>query len=497
MGIKKLLSIAGLGLFAVVSAAAGVALAKKPQAEAVKATDDDKLFSVVIDLGDIPTFSNFHKPELHYYGTSIDKYAELHLLNGTYYTTTVSYCSTEQTIDHLQFLYKQEEYGNPDVDKWSTPYEMSVTADYVYHFAFDGTWSGDNWNITKDTWDGVPRVRGTNIADTNMVADVAAKTYKATITVPEATLATDTYQIFFGKWNFGAVRTSSVNAHLDDYTLNSFKFKSAGTYDIICYNSYEDDGIFGIKDYYGPTNDYIYYVTESDNPTVDYIYTFGGSEQFGAWPGKKLTDSEGHPVSGVEEVTRNGVLHFQGSETPHLIYKIEVQIGYPVGDDMFQLNNGSSSKSADRALSGREAYWWTGNGESDACAGLNFLLELEDARNEAKDYAVCNISKETATILVNRYNSMGAFIQATYIDCSKVYTYDPQDKSQQTLVSVHAIMVKLSEISGVDLAGGFRASTTFQGVLDSSTLMIVVAIIGITSISTVGIILVIKKRKHN
>ena len=157
--MKLKFAIATFGLAAILGLGVGSGL-KAHKVETAKAVDDDKMISVVIDLNDALGYDKFHKPEVHYYGTGIDKYEDLHQLTGTYYTANLPYISASQTIDHIQFLFKQGTQGVDEVDKWSNSIELSVTQWYVYHFAFAGTWTGDNWDVTKDSWNGQARVRG-------------------------------------------------------------------------------------------------------------------------------------------------------------------------------------------------------------------------------------------------------------------------------------------------------------------------------------------------
>lgn len=480
----KLKFAIALGLATFLGLGVGVGL-KAHKAEIAKADADDAMFTVVIDLADAVGYTDFHKPEVHVYDaatSSIDKYEDLHQLSGTYYTANLTYKSGTQTVDHVQFLFKQ----TADANKWSNTIELTPTASYVYHFAFQNSWTGDNWDVAKDSWSGLPRVRGNDIADTNFTANVATKTYK--VSNLELTAGT-TYQIFFGKWGFGAVRETSVNNYLDNYSLNSFDIQFDGTYDIIAHNDYSDGGIFEIKMHSPADTRYIYYVLENNTPTTDYIYTWGGNEQFGAWPGTQITS-----VIGVEEVTGGGVLHFQGSETPKLIYKIPVQVGYPVGDEYFKFNNNDTMETATRPINGHSAYWWSGDANADAGYSIDLLVEAEEIRNLATDTSVCNISKSDATSIVNTYLSLGSYMQETYIDCTTVYTHKRDGSDGNELVTYREVIEQLAKIAEIDLS----PSNNIFGIKTMNKVDVAIVIVVVASISAIALCaFVIRKRKEN
>ena len=91
MKIKHILASMGLTMMCGIGALVG--LTHVNEMKMAKADADDEMISVVIDLGAIPTYDKFHKPEVHYYDasySSIDKYEELHQLNGTYYTANLT-----------------------------------------------------------------------------------------------------------------------------------------------------------------------------------------------------------------------------------------------------------------------------------------------------------------------------------------------------------------------------------------------------------------------
>lgn len=485
MKVKHVLASLGLALTTAFAVAVGVA--PKHEAKSVKADEpDDKMISVVIDLNDAVGYEDFHKPEVHYYGSGIDSYADLHQLTGTYYTANLTYRSSDQSIDNIQFLFKQ--YA---VDKWSNSLEITCKASYVYHFAFTKEWVGDNWQISKDSWEGQPRVRGTNIGDTNFTANISDKSYKVTVTIPsEGFSESNTYQVFFGKWGFGAFRATSVEDYMGEYTLNHFTLKSAGTYDVFIYNTYEDGGIMELKMHRAANETYVYYVLENNVATNDYIYAYGGSEQFGSWPGTKVAE-----VENVEVIFGNGVIHFQDKATSVLVYKIPVTIGYPTGDIFFKLNNNNDWQSEQRELKSRQAFWYTGDLSDSAAFAIEFLVAAEAIRNAAEDYSVCNVSKSDADTLVTRYISAGSYTQETFIDCTKVLTHKKDGSEGEELVSYRDVMEELAKIAGRELPGSKYNNNTFEFDSNNGILMIVIISTCVVSAIALGTLLILKKKR--
>ena len=451
----------------------------------------DCMFAIVIDFGTLTEYADFHNPEVHCYDAAYDtfsKYAPLHQLAGTVYTVNMTY-NHNVGVNTIEFLFKTTD----NADVFSETLAINPNNDSAWVFNFNGEWSDkdiNKWDIVRKNF-GTPRIRGGGISpDQDFSVDVSREMFYATVTVTDSTSST---QIYFGDWNYGAVRAASVAKYCTDYSLNSFKLEE-GTYDIFGYNSYEDGGIFEIKKHGELVDGSIYYVTESGEATNDYIYSWGGIEQFGPFPGTKITD-----VTDVEEITGNGIVHFQGGDAK-LIYEIPVKMNYPLGDEMFLFNNGTDEyKSDERELVNESAYWWTGAANNDAHEAMEFITIVETFRNSATDYSICNIAKSNAQTLVNVYNSFSKDVQETYIDCSTVYTWADETKTSETMITYKAIMERLALIAGVELSntGSGRQVIDNAQNIEASSLIAVVGIIAIISISSIAVLLVVKKIKNN
>lgn len=234
-------------------------------------------------------------------------------------------------------------------------------------------------------------------------------------------------------------------------------------------------------------------MTNSGEATNDCIYSWGGSNQFGAFPGTKITE-----ITGAKEVT-GGVLHFQGGSDKKLIYKIPLQAGYPTGDNMFMFNNGTSEyKSDERSIMATATYWWTGPANMEATKGLEFLIEAEAIRNAAEKHSVCNISREDAKTIVNYYNNnIGSDVRARYVDTSSTYTWVSSDMSDSTLVNYRDIIIRLPSIAGSTYVAGSSIINLGNHPNFDATVPTILAVIVVTGAIATATLIILKKRKHN
>lgn len=504
MKLKKLFSAIGLGLFAVASVSAGVlAFAKGPRMEMARADNpDDKMFTVIIDMGDAAGYDGFNSPEVHCYdavGGSFDKYQMLHQVTGTYYTGTLTYRSADQSVDTIEFLFKQN-----SEDKFSTSLSVTPLPGTACRFAYNNSWSQDpsqgnryEWELTKEgTWDNL-RFQyygsGLNNITASFEPNVADKSYKATFTIAQEDFnPSDSGQIYFGGWGLGALRQSSVDAYTTDFTLNSFNLAMAGQFDLIVRDNYSDSGIMELK-FYSESREYIYLV--GVNITEDtYVYTFGesGYKEFGNHPGTALKD-----IVSAEEI--HGDLKFQGEE--YNIWRLEVNMYYPKADHIIlsQLNEHGivGTQTADMLLIRGSAYWFSYDEDYHndlAGASLKFLFDTEAIRKAATDQSVCDVTTEQAEDIVSTYQSLGTFMQTTYIDCTYVNTWADETRTSKAYVSYRAVIERLAKIANINLTPSRDVDS--KSYVNNSSLM--VTIIAIATISAAGVValILIRRRKH-
>ena len=491
--------IASLSLATVTAFGLAAGLSAKQEAKAVKA-DDPKTwgFGVVLDASTIPDdwraqCSNFR---FHVWGTGVNETFSMHQVGPSdLYTVNVSFTDA-QSVSGGQFIFSQGE------DKYSqdASFGYSKSSDFFGYMSwkFSNSWSEGKWALSNQTWsraqisyyDSEGASHNTEMTynplnncfhfDNFLVND---KNVSKTISVLIGGSWNYTYRAIY---NYSAVATGSGDWFMldegayDIYINNEFKVESVSS-----------GGIIEIKKYEGPNSGYIYYVSNSASATTDYIYSWGADEQFGAFPGTAIAS-----VTGVEEMTGNGVIHFQGGDTAKLIYKIPVTIGYPSGDTTFMFNNGSGDyKSEERALVDGAAYWWTGIPNTDAGEAIEFLAFAEDIRNHAEDTSVCNISAANAALIVNGYNALDDSLAATYIDGTTVYTYRRDGESGNELVSYRVVVEQLGKIANITVDGAV-SSYRFD-ILSGSNLSIVIISVATVSALAATLFFVFKKKKQN
>lgn len=515
MKLKRLFSAIGLGLFAVTSVAAGVlAFAKGPKMEVAKADGNTWMFAVTLDATAIETEYDVSNIRVHTWGNK-DTTVALHQTGQDHiYSTNLPYAD-EDRVTGLQFIFYQTDTGNPSNtgDKHSIDLninaegeeEISKTKNNGISFSWVSTtsWSGDKWTADTRSYCFPKLGYRANISDPDTDYDFEIDATNARYIVRNLTILARYNDLLTFKYPSADNRFNPVEM-FDKVTLdytdgvtssdNWTYLNEPGTYDVIIQNSFDGDGIITIVKQEAADDTWLYYVTESASATTDYIYSWGGSEQFGAFPGTSIASLV--TAGEAEEMTGNGVVHFQGGETAKLIYKINISKGYPTGDLMFMFDNGTSEyKSAERLIQNEHAYWWTGEANHDAAQAINFIYILESRRNAVADTSICNIIEANATVIINAYNVFDESIRETYIDCTTIYTWANKEKSGNTLVTVRAIVEQLAEMYNKPLVG--TNSTVSFGFQNNTTLLVTMIFV-ITVVSAAGIValVIIRKRKH-
>ena len=512
MKLKKLFSVIGLGLFAVASVSAGVlAFAKGPRMEMAKADPepDDSIVTFILNLGEATGYDGFNSPEVHIQdttGTSIDKYQMMHKVTGNYYMASITYRSADQDANYLEFLFKQN-----SEDKWSTSAAISLSgnSNKVMLCSYNNTWAPDGeqpthgyeWELTTNAWTSTRfQYYGdgdNNIQNVSFTPDIASKTFKATFEVVDKEGAEfdpdDLGQVFFGTWGLAAFRQASVDEYMNDYTTNSFKLLSAGKYDIILHNEFADGGVFELKKYTA-SEEYIYLVGEDISPeTAIYSFGEGGFKGYGDWPGTRLKN-----VAGAVQV--QGDLKYQG--TTKYIWKVTLEIGYPKADHIILASVNEFDvvglQTGDMPLARKRSFHFVQDlDDHDDLEGaaIDWLLETEAVRKAATNESVCSVSKENAVHAVNIYQSLGAYMQSEYVDCTLVNTWTDNTKTAKGYVSYRKVVEQLAKIAEIDLG---ETNTTVSFGYKTNETMLIAVISVITTISVAGVValVVIRKRKH-
>ena len=516
MKLKRLFSVLGLGLFAVASVSAGaIAFAKGPKMEQAKADGNTWMFSVTLKATNLEEAYDVSNIRIHTWGNK-DTTVALHPSGQEHVYTVNLPFGDDDYVTGCQFIFYQTDSGNPSNsgDKYSNNLnvnaegqdQLSKTENNGISFSWvgktdwsDGKWTADSRSYCypklgyqADTLSAeVPYDFEIDAANARYIyRNIEILERYQDILVFRFPSADNSIQSFEMLDKIGISNTEGTSGSVNWTYLNS-----AGTFDVIIGNSFDGTGIISIKKQEAAEETWIYYVTDSASATTDYIYSWGGSEQFTAFPGTSIADLVA--ADKAEEMTGNGVVHFQGGETAKLIYKINISKGYPTGDLMFMFNNGTSSyKSAERLIQNEHAYWWTGEANHDAAQAINFIEILESRRNAVADTSICNIIEANATVIINAYNAFDAGIRETYIECTTIYTWADKEKTGNTLVTVRDIMEQLAEKWNKPLAG--TSSTVNFGFQNNQTALVAI-IIAVISASVAGAVAlaILKKRKHN
>lgn len=509
MKFKHVVASLSLAMFTAFGVAAGLSM--KKEAKSVAAEGEKWMVTICFD-NTIPETSEMwgyiENQKVNFWGTNVtynDSVQSFHQSGREHFYTVNVVFTSSQTVSGMQINFTEN-----GVKKESQDINIELDSSSngrVYSFSFiEGEWVDGKWPVQNHGYQ-IPKgkfgpAEEEQKVEKTFVPDPESASYYIKDLVVDVTGSNVCYAKFspfsydLHEWGdtYNAIREESK--YFEDYFYNWYgaswiEFKVSGTYDIFLTNEYKEGGVLDVKKHEGPTSASIYYVTNSASATGDYIYSWGGSEQFGAFPGTPITS-----VVGVEELTGNGVIHFQGGETAKLIYEIPVEIGYPTGDIMFMFNNGTEEyKSDERALVDEAAYWWTGPANNEAGDAIEFLVYAEARRNAVDDYSVCNISEANAKAIINLYNSFDSEVAATYIDCTTVYTWADASKESETLVSYKSVVEQLGRMYNIPVNGSSLYFSGLDMAANGNVALIVIAVTA-TSALALTLLLVFKKRKH-
>lgn len=510
MKLKRLFSILALAIFGASSVGIGASLLSKAPVETNAEAPKTWMFRAQLNLGDASPNKEgnafganpVEKVKFHYWGDGgLDKMVEAsHIATDTYdyYGLNVSLADAD-VIKGAQWVLTQKGIGDKyseDITKFgstkTTTLDKSITFTTI-QWIFSNNWDGDKWKFLNGKIEGYESDKFYLTTEYVNTVDFAKEPQNNVLAVRNLEYPgrnkwvglNDTDTAFLPS-EFYSLCWNTSSELMSGGSGTWLSLKEAGTYDFII-----ADATITIKKHSPLTDTYIYYVTNSGEATNDYIYSWGGSMQFGAFPGTKITE-----ITNAKEVT-GGVLHFQGGSDKKLIYKIPLQTGYPTGDNMFMFNNGTSKyKSDERSITETATYWWTGPANMEATSGLEFLLEAERVRNAAKDYSVCNISSTDAKKIVDAYNSLSESIRTIYIDSSSTFTWTSIEMKDNTLVSYKAIVERLALVSGVSVAGSSLINLGNHPNFNI-TVPSILAVIVVAGTITTATLIILKKRKHN
>ena len=244
--------------------------------------------------------------------------------------------------------------------------------------------------------------------------------------------------------------------------------------------------------------DSYFYWTDKDSTALTNVY-FWGEYAPEAWPGAAVSN---YLVSEVLSYHDEGRL-----------YKIPCP---STGDFKVILNDNNGSETPSFSVTPKclvYTFQYEGWGYSIVDgAAADLVARIEIARNAVSasgsilDFSVCGIDPSDAQAFYNEYYAMDADTKSA-VDSSCTYTYegsyDGEHVPSQTTIYFYHIMLslkKIAEDAGLEVSGSsgrIVLNPNNSVTLDSTGLIAIVSIIALVSISSVVVLLIIKKRKHN
>lgn len=218
-----------------------------------------------------------------------------------------------------------------------------------------------------------------------------------------------------------------------------------------------------------------------------YIYSFGGNEQFGAWPGTKITAvTNGATFNGVGAVYKMPL--FAEYADTHIIFNNNLS-----GTDAKQTNNLKISDGALYLIDDAT----DSTGSTDMGAAANVVYEINLVRNAVAgtlhllEDSICGVSQTEASELIGKYNAL-TNAQKAYVDASTDYTYDSTDTGKKVNVPFTSLIAQLSTIAN---SGGSPSIVLVGSGEDASFLLIVTLTAMVASLGAVIAIASRKKKK--
>jgi hypothetical protein len=229
---------------------------------------------------------------------------------------------------------------------------------------------------------------------------------------------------------------------------------------------------------------YVYFSAPS-GWTSCYAYTFGGTTQFGSWPGAKVSDvTDGVNYKGKDLASGSGIY----------------RIGYlaSANDTTIIFNNNSGNQTANLTLAAGTFYKLTDASTGDAGSGaaaavvydLNVARRSVAASGGILAGSLCGISKAKATSLVAEYDNLDAAYKL-YVDAATDYTYKYDDTSNKVDVSCYWMVQQLRVIA----ASGSGTASISNTIAENNGLIITLAILGAGAVAA-GAMFVFRKKRH-
>ncbi len=515
MKFKHVVASLSLAMFTAFGVAAGLSMKKEVKSVAAEG-EKTWMFRAILNLAECsPNYSSCVFPKdkpvdgakFHYWGVGFDKTDVASFQSEdpafTYYAVNVS-MEDAQVITGAQWIIHQKDVGDKysvNIDKFGDTANSSLdkTTSYVaIQWQFSNDWDGDHWKFISDNNWGYPcssfELHEEDESEVSFTKEPSINAFTVR-----------NFEFNNSHWvewiSGGSVELQGAFYGMIDEASRKYAYSGSrqwiymhdsATYDFIVYS-----GSVSIRKH--ETNDsYIYFVSQSnDDDSGLYAYTYGGSETFGGWPGKAVTEQT---LDGLEEVDLRNGLHFQGQE--HKVFRIPVNMSYPSGADHIIFHNGSDeTKSVEFELVAGAAYWHTAPAAvKRAGVVLDILYDLQLTLKNSGSYdyggidlnnSVCAISTSDATRLYEAYDDLSEAEKTDYIEASWVRTYTGNAASLgwRTLTEV---FVELGKRAGIISS----SSSYFSADMSNGSVAVIVICVTTASALALTLLLVFKKRKH-
>ena len=497
MKIRHILASVLFASFVAVGVGAGL---KAQTVKQVRADADTWMINFSLEVGaDLLEEMDTNSMYVHTYtdGVGEDKYFQMYQIEENSRCFQVNATFPESySYNRVQFKYQVSEDT-----KWATPYNSSGSkASHSQHISCSTTSKGEGWTFSLGASSIYVRY---NDVDYDFVEDVANARFVASDVVSDGNSSHYYTLRYRESWNYTyATLTTASKEHTPGSYGDGWTHLNEGVYDIVLKNNNSDNGVIEIKKHVNQGT-FIYYVTQSESATNDYIYTFGGEEQFGAFPGTKITEIEGVRSYFADSTDFKYNYLGHASTISRVVYRIPVIAGYP-SDTGVAFNVGNNShQTKDFTLEAENAYIWESDDPAQQWQSLNegkalhFLIRSEKARMEttAGTYAatsVCELSKETAISLYNEYAGLEEAAKNSINQC-QVWTFKSKSTTEYENVDYYYVVEMIRVIAEIPAP---QPGVMGYGEFGSNpTMVIIVAIVTVTTIAA-GMALILRKKRN-
>ena len=219
-------------------------------------------------------------------------------------------------------------------------------------------------------------------------------------------------------------------------------------------------------------------------------YYWGGTASCSAFPGNTMTDSGLRLKAYVGETEYSGLHIYQ--------YTLSGSAAYV----KFSNNNGGQA-TGDLELTDGEIYWFgvsaeTYSGVAELLVSLKGNMGSATYKGRSFTNSICHLSQSQAQTFVETYDDLknnGGSGVASSVQGSGVVTYNQQEINNTSTGEISLANIRTTLVTKYPsiVASNRIVSTSNNG----NTAILIVVITSITSLTAVGVFIILRKRKHN